>query len=268
MTPNEITALRAAIAFVVAGSYVVVMARMAEKFGSKVGGLLLALPSTIFVGISFITWQQGHQGLRSASAVLPATIAAAAIFLVVFVMLSKRGLVVSYVSATLVWLAITLPLALLHVHNVYFTTSIGVLLLAVAVYFFRHVPHRSARPIQQSLRLQLLRFSVAGSVTAATVVVARFAGPTWAAVCGSFPAVFAATLFLMSTSQGIEFTSSLGRTMIVGNMANVVFGLSIFVISIWLGSVTTIALAYVCSLLFGAFAFRFLIDALTAKTQP
>jgi uncharacterized membrane protein (GlpM family) len=260
MSPDEVTALRTLIAFLVAGSYVVVMTRMAEKFGSKAGGLLLALPSTIFVGVSFIAWQRGHDGLRQASAVLPTTIAAAAIFLVTFVVLSKRGLAVAYAGATVVWLAITFPLAFFRVHDVYVTTVFGVLLLTLAVAFFRHTPHRTARPIRTSVGLQALRFSVAGGVTGATVVVARFAGSTWAAVCGSFPAVFAATLFLMSMSQGIEFTTSLGRTMIVGNAANVVFAISIYVASVWLGSVPTIALAYLCSLLFAVVAYRYFID--------
>lgn len=45
MTAGELTAIRCAAAFVIAETYVATMALVAEHFGSKVGGLLLALPS-------------------------------------------------------------------------------------------------------------------------------------------------------------------------------------------------------------------------------
>lgn len=262
MTTNEITALRAIAAFLVAGCYVATTARLAERFGSKIGGLIIALPSTVFVGIVFITWQEGHSGLREVSAVLPVTVAAATVFLTVFIRLSSRGLLVAYTAAVAAWLAITVPVGLTHFHNFPIAIALSIGIFAVTTMAFRHTPHRAARPIKQSWRLILVRFAVAGSVACVTVIIARLAGPIWGGICASFPAVFSASLFLMARSQGIEFTASLGRTMIVGCMANVVFGIAIWIFSAWMGSVQTIALAYACALLFGLWAYRFLIEAL------
>lgn len=113
----------------------------------------------------------------------------------------------------------------------------------------------------------LVRFAIAATIAAAVVIVARAAGPIWGAVCASFPAVFCASLFLTTRAHGIEFTTSLGRTMIVGCMANVVFGICVRVLSEWMGSLPTIVLAHAVTLLFGLWAYRFLIEALGRQSQ-
>src|SRR5438874_2476052 len=99
MTDGGLMMVRAVAAFLVAGTYVATMARLAEKFGSKLGGLVLALPSTVLVGISFIAWSEGHQALQRSSAMLPVSIAAATVFLAAFIRLSQYGSVASYVGA-------------------------------------------------------------------------------------------------------------------------------------------------------------------------
>lgn len=262
MSGGEITALRAAVAFIVAGGYVATMARVAERFGSKLGGLILALPSTVLVGISFIAVSEGHSGLRDASAVLPITIAAATIFLTVFIRLCRFGLLAAYSGSIAAWLLVTVPVAITHFRSFPIAIALSFIIFTLTTMAFRHVPHRSAKPMTQSWKLMAVRFVVAGNIAAATVIVARLAGPIWGAVCASFPAVFSASLFLMAKTHGIEFTTSLGRTMIIGCMANVVFGICVRGFSEWMSSLPTIGLAYAVTLLFGVWAYRFLIEAL------
>lgn len=55
--------------------------------------------------------------------------------------------------------------------------------------------------------------------------------------------------------------------MIVGCMANVVFGVAIRIFTVALSSVLSIALAYACTLVFGFFAYHVIIDLL-AKKNP
>lgn len=262
MTDAQMTALRAAAAFLVTGGYVMTMARLAERVGSKLGGLILALPSVILVGVIFIAWSEGHEALRAASAILPATIAAATVFLAVFIRLSRFGLLASYTGAIVVWLAITIPLAMSGLDNVLGSVGIAIVIFAITISIFRHTPHRAARPLSRSLRTSLVRFGIAGTSSAATVVVSYLAGPTWGAVCASYPAVFSASLYLMTKAQGIEFTASLGRTMVIGCMANSVFGCAVWISARWLSSAPAIIVSYIAALLFGALAHRYLIDAL------
>jgi hypothetical protein len=257
---DETVALRAIAAFVVAGGYVTTMARLVEHLGSKLGGLLLALPSTVLVGVTFIAWSEGHDGLRQASAVLPVTVAAATVFLAVFIRFSRFGLAAGYVGAIAAWLAITVPIAATHLDNVAIATALSVLIFGSTIAFFRHVPHRSVKLTGHSWRRSATRFVVAGAVAASTVVVAHYAGSVWGAVCASFPAVFSASLYLMTKAHGIDFTASLGRTMTFGCMANAVFGLSIWIFCHWISSAAAIAVAYATALLFAAIAHRHLIE--------
>lgn len=265
MDETTLTVVRAAVAFLVGGAYVAAMARAAEHLGSKTGGLLLAMPSTIFVGVSFIAWSEGTDALHQATSILPATIAAAVLFLIAFVNLARRSLLLAYVGAIGVWLAITVPFASLEIHNLGVATAIAVLLFGVGVFAFRSVPHRTTKAVRQSARLLAMRFCVAGLVSAATVVVAHFAGAFWGGVCASYPAVFSASLFILVRSHGVEFTTSVGRTMIFGGMANAVFALALYGLTSSMPAAPSIALAYAAAIVFAVVAHRFLIESVARR---
>lgn len=258
MDESTVVAFRAIAAFLVGGIYVATMARCAERFGSKAGGLLLAMPSTILVGVSFIAWSEGTAALHDAASILPATISAAVLFLIAFVNLARRSLLLAYLGAIGCWLAVTVPFASLEVHNLAVSCLVAVGLFSVGILAFRKVPHRSTKAASQSFRMLAMRFCVAGAVSAATVIVAHLAGPFWGGVCASYPAVFSASLFILVRSHGVEFTTSVGRTMIFGGIANAVFAVVIYALTVFMPAGPAIALAYLASIAFALVAHRLL----------
>ena len=60
------------LSFFIGGTYIAFTIWIAEKFGSKIGGIILGLPSTTLVSLIFIAWTQDVSALTA----LPTTTAA------------------------------------------------------------------------------------------------------------------------------------------------------------------------------------------------
>ena len=69
------------LSIIVGGTYAVLMTWISERFGSKIGGLLIGLPSTSLIGYIFIALTQSSSVAVSGSVISPISIAAASLFL-------------------------------------------------------------------------------------------------------------------------------------------------------------------------------------------
>lgn len=264
MSDGELLALRLVVGFVVAGSFVATMAWIAERFGSKLGGFLLALPVTSVVALVVIVISQGSAALVDVVAPMPATFAASAVFLMVFARLSKQGLVVAYLGAITAWLGLTVPIAVFELSDFRLAIVTAVVLLSIVTWFFRHVPHRQPRRMPKSVGLTTVRFLIAGTVSALAILAANVLGPIWAAVFASFPAAFSSSLILLTRTQGIEFSTSLGRTMAVGSVTSVMFTVVLYLYASTIGGLSSIVAAYVTTLFLAGVSYRYLLDAVGA----
>lgn len=256
---NEEFLVRVVLSFLVGGLWIGAMTRISERFGSKIGGLLISLPSTALVGLAFIALTQNSDALRSATTVMPSSIAASTIFLVVFVLLHSRGWLFAYLGGIAVWFALNLPLVILKIENIVLSLLLAVLLFCISVAYFHRHPHRQLTSFETSRKVFILRVIFAGSFIALAVLLAKLAGPTWGGMFSSFPAAFSATVIIFARSHGIEFTSSLSRTMVNGNIANVVFVTSIFLLVPYVGSALAILFAYFICLTFATFSYKYIV---------
>src|SRR5260221_14387282 len=95
----DLFTLKLILSFVVGGSYVIGATIVADNLGTKLGGLIAGLPSTILFGLLFIAWTQNTQASVEATTLLPAVIGVACFFLITYV----------YFIRYTIWMA--LPLA-------------------------------------------------------------------------------------------------------------------------------------------------------------
>jgi hypothetical protein len=256
---SEVFLLRVILSFVIGGLYIAVMARITERFGSKLGGLLIALPGTAFVGLAFIAWVQGPAAVSEATAVMPATLAASTIFLVVFSLLYRYGMLTAYFSAVIVWFSLNLPVVIFKLHSLGIALLIATVLFSISISFFHHEPHRLLKPSKGSKKTLAIRAVFAGSFVAIAVICSKLFGPIWGGLFASFPAAFSAVILIFGRTHGREFTASTSRTMVNGVLANVVFVSSIHLSVASLGSVMSILVSYLICLLFALFSYRYII---------
>ncbi len=253
--------LRVLLSFIVGGLYIAFVARMAERFGSRLGGILMALPTTLLVSLSFIAWTQPAV-LRETTTVMPAAIATATIFLVAFVRFSKLGTVPAYFAALGVWAVVNLISLWIHGGNVLVSLFISFWVFLFSIWYFRGVPHRQVQKAQTGHRVLLLRVLFSGSFVALAVVFNKFAGPHWGGLLATFPAAFSATALIMHRAHGREFMASMSRTMVIGAAFNVVFVMAIYVLVPHTGNAVAIAIAYVLTIASGALGYRYLLRRL------
>jgi hypothetical protein len=234
------------------------MTRISERFGSKLGGLLIALPSITLVGLSFIALTQNPEVLVAATTVMPSSIAASTIFLMSFVFLYRFGWIRAYLGAVAVWFALNLPLVVFKVENIGLSVLLAALFFCVSIAFFRKYPHRKLLPSKISGKAFLFRVFFAGGFIALAVLLAELLGPAWGGLFASFPAAFSAAVLLFARKHGIDFTTSVSRTMVTGALANVGFVVGIFLLVPHIGSTLGIMAAYFMCLVLTLFSYRYL----------
>lgn len=259
MTTGQLL-LKVALSFVVGGLYIGVTTVVAERFGSKIGGLLVALPSTILVSLVFIAALLGPTGLVQSTVTIPAAIGASIIFLAAFVFLHRFGLLFGYLGAVAVWLAIAISLIWLHLDHILVSILLSLLLFFVGLSYLRGQPHRKLPPLRFSKSAFAVRCLFAGTFVALAVLLAGLAGPLWGGTFSAFPAAFSATVLILTRTHGIEFTTSTAKTMMLGAAANIAFVAGVFYLVPVTGVIAGMILAYALCLVFAAGMYQFIAD--------
>ena len=106
--------LKLSLSFLVGSAFVTLCTVAAEKFGSKVGGLIGGLPSTVVVTLLFIGLVQTPEAASQATDVIPLVLGFNGLFLVTYVFLAQWGLWIGLGSALAVWSVLALLTILLR----------------------------------------------------------------------------------------------------------------------------------------------------------
>src|SRR4030042_1041318 len=117
------------IPFALSALVVILVTIIAEKYGTRTGGIIGTLPSTIIIAFLFIALDKGVQFASESVAVVPAEMGINLVFLVTFALLSSRKILVALTASLMVWILLTILLFYSHL------TSIVVSLALFALFF-------------------------------------------------------------------------------------------------------------------------------------
>ena len=243
--------LQLLLSFIVGGSYIAFTVWISEKFGSRIGGLMIGLPSTLLVGLLFIAWSQNSDAAVSAIPIVPAAIAANSLFLVVFIYLYKYGRAAALLGGIVVWFILTLPLVFFSIKSLLFSLAFAAVFFALALCFLRKLPHRKLEKLSLTRKEVVWRVVFTGSLVALSVYLGKAVGPLWGGMFASFPAAFSSSLLILENKHGIKFASSVARTAPYGSMGSVLFAVMFYVLVPTLGVVAGTIIAYCSALIFG-----------------
>src|SRR5512136_737204 len=112
MDPLFIT--RVVLSFVIAGGWIAFVTLLAERLGSRLGGLFSNLPSNILISLVFIAISNDVFFVRDMMPAVPIGMLIDTVFLLVMILFLKYGLVVSLAAslsswALLAWIAGMVP---------------------------------------------------------------------------------------------------------------------------------------------------------------
>lgn len=244
--------LKLFLSVVVGGVWITVASMAAERFGSRVGGLIAGLPSTVVVALFFIAWTQGPAQAHSATDSTPLGFALNSAYAVAFAAASPWGLVPGLAAAFTAWFGLQGVLMLAGTLD--FGSAIAVWIVTVFAGSFvvqrvMGVRAQSGVQVRYSAAALAARGLFAGLVIASAVALSRLAGPVWGGMFAAFPAVFTSTLVIVSRSAGVRFARSMMLSLLLaGGTIPVVYVIVFRLAILHLGLVESMVLAYAASL--------------------
>ncbi len=225
--------------FLVGSIWITASTLIAEKYGSKIGGFIGGLPSTIIIALLFIGITQSPEAAVRATTVVPLTMGINGIFTLVYLISIKRGLPIALTRAFLVWIALVGPLAWSGLDN--FPLAIGGWLLLMVFYFvavekFAHIPAHGKVNVHYTTIQIISRGLFAGILIAFAVFMSKLAGPVLGGIFSVFPVIFTSSMVITYHSGGYKFSRAVVKTLVVSGMVNVsVYSIAVRYTYGWLG---------------------------------
>ncbi|MFH2105898.1 MAG: DUF3147 family protein [Candidatus Micrarchaeota archaeon] len=199
--------IKLVLSFLVSGAWAVFALKIAEKTGTKLGSIILSLPSTTLFALLFIGWIQGMDAVAQAASVSLGMIGIVAMFLLIFVKLLDRFKLSALLFSILAWFV--LSVILLHLSLGIFQSFLaGVLLFIVSFIALRSIKSKTTK-IESTDMQMLTRFMLVGSLVSISIIISKLAGPQWGGVFATFPAMFASSLYVSYNAYGIKFTKAM-----------------------------------------------------------
>lgn len=213
------------LSFIVGSFWITITTIIAEKMGSKIGGIIGGLPTTTLVALLFIGITQSPQAAVEATTIMPQIIGFAGILMTTFSLLINRGFIIAISLAILSWFTLAFIAFLIRIENFAFSILVSVVILLFSYYILekrQKIISVTKLKVSYTFPQIILRACFAGFVISLAVLVAKFGGPILGGIFSAFPALFISTLFILYFSHGVEFTKAVLKSLTLSGLINVV----------------------------------------------
>lgn len=251
--------LRVALSFIIGGGYIALISRLSEVFGAKVSGVLSGTPTTALVGMIFLAIAEGPSAIASAAPGTIVGMSGTMLFLVMYLKLRPKHRATTTVASALSgWFLVVIVLKLLSINSLMLTAIIYIIAIATVSIVLTHI--EEVRPKKKTMPASnfVLRVLFAGTVVSSVLIASRVAGPFWGGVAAGFPAMFVSNIVILEKVQGQAFAASVIKFLPIGSLSVFIFSVVINLTANNIGSVASIAVAFLCSLViaYGVFFYK------------
>jgi hypothetical protein len=251
------------ISFGVAGVWIGGATLIAERLGSRKGGLLSNLPSTVLIALVFVALVKDAGFAARAAEAVPMGMLIDTLFLLVFILTLKSGLIRSVIISLGTWFILAFLARQIRLSNITINIALYVLVTVASfliLEFGFDIPPQKNRGKKFTPAAILLRAAFAGSVVAGTILISGFAGTYWVGLLSTFPAVMLSTMVILTVNQGPDFARATGKIMILSSTNIIVYALGVHIAYPALGIPAGTVLAFL-----GAFLWVLLLFPLIAR---
>jgi len=241
--------LQIILPFSISALVVILITVIAEKYGTKIGGILGTLPSTIIVAFIFISLNRGVLFASRSASVVPAEMAINLVFLVLFSTLAYRSTILALFGSLGVWAILSIILYMTSIENIAISISLYVLSLVLTFIFLEKVKRVESHEkveVHYTKKKILLRGILAGAVIATAVFLSNI-DPILSGIFSIFPAIFLSTMLITILEHGPRFTSGMAKSMIFGSQTVMSYVVAVYFLypkfDIFLGTVCSFFIA-------------------------
>ncbi len=212
------------LSFILGSVWVTFSTVLAERYGSKLGGLIAGMPSTIVISLLFIGLTQSPGIAAKAAAIIPLTMGINCIFMILFMSLVRRGLLLGLGSAIITWFLLAATIIELKIQAFWLSllgwSIIGSMCLYYAEKILRIRSEEKKIVFYTPLQFASRAF-FGGMIIAFAVFMGKAAGPQLGGIFATFPAVFTSTLIIAYRSGGSNLARAIAKSLMVSGMVTV-----------------------------------------------
>jgi len=248
--------IKLALSFLVGGAWVAVATLIADKYATKIGGIIIGLPSTLLVSLFFIGWTQSPVVTVEATTIVPVIGAVNALFLVAYIALVKANFWLALGGSALLWAGCSFCLVLVRFNNFPLSLIIYVVVVIVSYFIIEkgiRVRSESARRMTHTAGTLLFRGFLSGAIISLAVVIGKTGGPLLGGMFAMFPAMFLGTLLITHFSHGPLFSSAVMKTALLSAVSVVFYGVLVrytyIPLGLWWGTLVSVLISF-CSAYF------------------
>lgn len=263
---DNIFIIKLILSFFIGGTWIILVTVLADRFGSKIGGLIAGLPSTVLFGLFFIAWTSSYAIAVQATTIIPILSGVTCIFLLVYICLVRFNFWLSLICSLFIWLMLSLGLVFLK-FNDYRLSIIGYVLLfffsyTIIEYVLKIKSVTGRRTVYRPLHI-LLRGLLSGFIIAFSVLMGKLGGPIWGGMFSTFPAMFTSTILITYFSQGASFSAATMKSTMLSSVSVVIYAILVRYTYVPLGIVWGTLISIILSFISAFFLYNFIIKKLS-----
>ncbi len=231
----DVFLLKLVLSFFVGGIWVTFATVLAEKFGTKLGGVIAGLPSTILLGLFFIGWTQTPVIAAQSAEIVPLVMGVYCLFIVVYILLYKLSFYLAISVSTMLWLILTLSVVLLNLNSLLYSVIIFAALLVGSYCILEKklcIKSESKAYARCALSTLLFRGILSGTIIAFAVIMAKIGGPLLGGAFASFPAISLSTMVITHFAYGKSPKESYSPAFMKVHMVSGAVNVSIYSIAV------------------------------------
>lgn len=250
--------LQTILPFFLSALVVILIMYIAEKYGTKTGGILGTLPSTIVVAYIFISLNKGVDFASKSAAIVPAELGINIIFLLVFVIIVHRSRILAFAASLTIWAVLSSVLLYFELENIYISLALYVLALVltfIVLELVKKIPSTGKVVVKYTPKKILFRGFLAG-LTITTAVLLSNVGATITGIFSVFPVIMLSTMLISVYEHGSDFAAAIAKSMIIGLVSILSYVVSVHFLYPIYGLIAGSVLAYCVSIIFTLIIFK------------
>ncbi|MFH1101468.1 MAG: DUF3147 family protein [Methanobacteriota archaeon] len=219
--------IQSVISFILSAVIVILVTIIAERYGTKTGGIIGTLPSTLPIALIFIGLNQGDHFAAQVATVVPAEMGINLVFLFIFALLASRSLILAIAGSFTIWTVLSLGLYFLNTNLLIVSLIIFIIALLttfITMEYKKKIPSTSQVQVHYTPLKILLRGLLAGIVIAIAVSLSQI-DAILSGMISVFPVIFFSTMLISVREHGPGFAASLAKTMILGSITVVTYAI-------------------------------------------
>lgn len=203
------------ISFLAGGLLVALQTLIGERVPLRWRGTALTIPTTLALGLLFVGLTKSPQDIPEVTLIVPAALASDYIFVMLFAILSRFGLIFGLGISYTVWAI----LGYLLVQNPPETFSSSIFIYAVPIIIITYLITRKLPQVTKLKKYPmnwkhiLVRSLIGGSIIVTVVILAKTLGNFWGGLFSMFPASYSATFIIYYILQGKKVMPSVAKSL-------------------------------------------------------